>query len=306
MKQIDVPDIEQAFTEGLRALGEQEENRDWDPTLLHVSDLAVSIPQDDGGKCARQLWLRVNGVAGKEPTPGVELMWDNGKRIEKRVQQALVAGFMLQGGDWTVKATNLDISERLPVGDEGELDIMLVGPNDEKVIVDVKSVRGNAFKYPLPRSSNELQIQTYMMAERADLGALFYVDREGQNHVKVCWVARNDPRVTSARKIARRVVDSQTTPRVLEPNVKVRVNKGPNAVYVDQPWQCSYCKYLDHGCPGALPPDARKATGLVGHINDEGEFTPKSDDEDLMKLVDLAVDGIACLQVQALEADDDE
>jgi len=273
MRQLDIPDIKEAFTEGLRALGEKESNRNWDPTAVHASDLAVALTTEEGGKCARQLWLRVNGVEGKPPSPGQELMWDSGKRLEKRVQESLVAGFMLQGGDWKVTGTNLDVSDAMPGEDSGELDIRLEGPNGEVVIVDVKSIRGNAFKYVLPRESNKIQLQAYMQAENADLGILFYIDREGQNHVEVCWVERDDKRVDDARQVARLVTQSPSMPGVLKPGVTIRQNKGPDAVYVDNPWQCQYCKYLDHGCPGALAPDMREL-GLVAHVTNDGEIRP--------------------------------
>jgi len=218
----------------------------WDDGKLHASDLAVAIPGADG-KCPRQLWLRLQGAEKQPLHPGQMLMFAAGHRLHAACVEWLRVG--LEGG-WEVQDAERDLSDILPEGITGTCDCVLYGPNGEVVVVDFKTVRGNAFRFlDNPKPANVLQLQTYCYALDADYGKLLYVDREGQNFAKEFTVDRDDEAVERAVEVAKRTKALQAPPPVLDPTLK----KGKPTL----PWQCSWCDYADMSCPTAIPKELR-------------------------------------------------
>lgn len=296
--EVTLPKLENALVEGLKGAGRQMSDgsvAEWKQQKLHASDLGVFIPTEEGGKCHRQLKLRLQGAPKKPDKLGTALMWDHGNRIHDRMVQLLTVGFARlhqQGGDlWQVVEVEKDVSEALVGKAVGRLDILITGPNGERAVIDVKTIRSNTFNFPLPRQTNVLQAQSYMMAEDADYGIILYVDREGQRAIKVGYVLRDDASVERAYEVALNIHESEELPRVLEPQVNVRENKGPDAVYVGNPWQCTYCDYLGVSCPGALSPDAQ-VEGIVGYIKDR-EFKVKLPDDKAEQVKHIAAAKVA-------------
>lgn len=279
--EVALPKLEDALIEGLKGAGRQMSDGtvgEWKNHRIHASDLGVFIDPNDGGKCHRQLKLRLLGTQKKPDKLGTALMWDHGNRIHDRMVQLLTIGFARlhqQGGVlWQVVEVEKNVSETL-VGDAvGRLDILIVGPNGEKAVIDVKTVRSKTFTFPLPRATNTVQAQSYMQAEDADYGVVLYIDRDGANAIKPCFILRDDASVESAYRVAENIFKSDELPQVLRPQVNVRENKGPDAVYVDNPWQCRYCDYLGISCPGALSSDA-EVEGIVGYV-DRRKFKPNA------------------------------
>lgn len=51
---------------------------------------------------------------------------------------------------------------------------------------------------------------------------------------------------------------SEDIPDVLDPDVRRKENKGPDAIYVSLPWPCRYCSYADVSCDTALDTEYRE------------------------------------------------
>ena len=256
---IAVPNLPQALEKGLRA-----QQDDWGDDKLHVSDLAVAI----GEKCALQLWLRLSGAKQRELTPGQMLMFRHGQRIHKDLVDLIGEG--LPAG-WEIQA----VEKQVQLGEiTGRYDTRLFHETGVEIIVDWKTMRGRAFGWlKEAKPAHVLQVQSYVTAADADAGLIFYVDREGQNAARQFYVQRDDERVWWAVEQARAVRDGDI-PDVLDAKLQIKQNKGPDSVYLKQPWQCEYCEFLNVSCQGALPYNCREL-GIVGKVS-EDRFTPSA------------------------------
>lgn len=234
----DGPNLVAALERAIRKPGD-----DWGQKNLHVSDLAVAIEGLDG-KCSRQVWLRVHGAESRPAHAGEQMMWEAGHRLHRAVVEWLEKG--LRDG-WRIVGLEVDLTDRLPVGLRGRCDVILVGPNGERVIVDMKTQRGASFKWMGDgdaKPAHVLQLQAYMMAAGADYGIVLYLDREGQSFCKQRFVERDDARVIDAWGELKALPELVEAPPVLEPVTK----KGKLA----EPWQCDYCNLRGVSCPGAI------------------------------------------------------
>ena len=253
---IPIPSLPQALETGLR-----NKKDDWGDDKVHVSDLAVAV----GEKCARQLWLRLNGYEKKEHTAGQLLMFDHGNRIHERLVEVIKQGLPEH---WTIQAVEQEVSLGTVTGRYDTRMFNLA--EGYEVIVDFKTTRGRAFNFlDKAKPAHILQVQAYMTGADADGGLVFYVDREGQNQARQFYVERDDEFVWWAVKNTKLIAHGKRPP-LLSPQVIVRENKGPDSVYLKQPWNCDYCDYLDVSCEGALP-RAYRDLGIVGKIK-EGRF----------------------------------
>ncbi len=279
---IPVPNLPQALEAGLRA---QEENDNRDNSVLHVSDLAAAIDE----ACPRSLWLRLQGAKKKEPTTGMLLMWDHGRRTHERLIE-----LMLLPKDWKIQAVEKPVVLGPVIG---RYDTRLFNALEGwEIIVDFKTVRGRKFGYldeAMP--GHILQVQAYIAAADADGGLVFYVDREGQNFAKQFYVERNDDAVWQAIEECVRIMEAGEPPEILPPKLNIGKNKGPDSVKLEMPWQCSYCDYIDVSCPGALPKKMREL-GIVGYVHkgDSDEFKPKVKGGDVVGVVEdlLVAEGV--------------
>ena len=279
-----VPNLVDALAQGLR---DWQADSTWDESVLHVTDLAVSIPPPDG-KCPRQLWLRLQGARKVPPTPGQQLMFLQGFHLQDQAIRLITPylGYheFRPASGWETVMVEHPVS--LPHGITGSADWLLRHKESEaKVVVDLKTLRGNAFRYQdLPKPAHTLQVQSYGMGLDADHGLLLYIDREGQNAAQQFTVERDDEAVMRGIEVACAIAKAEEPPPIMGPTLSIRKNKGPNAVYLKQPWQCSYCEYCDMSCPGALPNDYRDL-GIVGYLVD-GEFMPKDGCEHVTEIVE--------------------
>ena len=266
IEQVLPPDLPAALESYLR---KQED--DWGDHLIHVSDLGHTLPFPDG-KCPRQLWLRLQGAPRRQDKFGELLMFDNGNRLHETVVE-YVRHNLPEG--WSILLVEAPVAEQLLYIQKGSTDVVLSGPNDELVVVDAKTVRGRALQYgDLPYATHQLQVQTYVKAMNAALGLLLYLDREGQNGARQVIVPRDDVAVVRATVKLKRIVESPEPPPMFPVKVDVKENKGPDSVKVSLPWQCERCAYRPLSCPGPIHPD-QLPKGVCGHVDDEGEFTPK-------------------------------
>lgn len=253
--------IYEAIKKGLPLLKEHE----WETDKLHISDLGI----DEG--CPRQLWLRLHGAESRPLNIGEMLMFDAGQRIHDRMAEVLKLGGL----------DVIDTEQKIELdGITGRYDLKLRMEN-KVVIVDFKTARGKAFDYLIePKASHVAQVQGYLTAENAYEGMIIYVDREGQNGIRVFNVCRNDEETYKNVKRVKEIAKGDIPP-ILKPIVEIVERKNFSTVYVKQPWQCDYCKYQDISCPGALPPEIRERQ-IAGRIKDD-EFTPTDEKFEFVK-----------------------
>jgi hypothetical protein len=250
---------------------------DWGRDTLHVTDLRHALP---GEGCPRQLWLRLNNAEARRHSLGELLRFDRGHYFHEWMTEVLNAG--LPKG-WAVKLVEQSLTGLLPHNIRGTLDVLLEGPDTVRVL-DFKTVRGRAFNFlDEPKPAHALQVRTYAMAIDAEGADVLYIDREGTNGVRAFSVERDDQQVRDciARTVA--IAEAGEPEPVLGAVLGVRENKGPDSVYLNEPWQCQYCEYRDVSCPGALPREQRER-GIVGKIG-PGGFAPTKENEDLAPIV---------------------
>lgn len=278
---IEIPSVLDAIEVALRQRGDT-----WDDTLIHVSDLGYTIPVDEGGKCPLQFWLRLR-AAEKRPLHRGELwMFNNASEMHIDASAMLGDGLPKVAAGWRVvriehglyndPAADLGISPDSTDVEKGQLDVELEGPNGEVVIVDWKTRRGDAFRYldiEGVSARDRLQVQTYVRKRDGHGALICYLDREGQNFGREFPVERNDAAVEAAAVRIHEIADNPVAPLKLEAFLKRVENKGPDSLYLKEPWPCSRCQYLGVSCDGALPQASREAQDRVAaNITDGGEL----------------------------------
>jgi len=249
---------------------------DWVEQVLHVSDLAYSVEL-----CPRQLWLRLKGYDKAPLTPGKIWMHRNGHAIHARVIELWRIGLpKLYQGEWDIdKEEEATIIEDI----HGTADVILKDSIDNKILVDIKTIRGNKFNYlQEPDPKNVIQLQGYMKGFNIDNGMLFYIDREGQNFAKQFPVERDDNKITEGIKVIKSIMAMLGPPPIMKVGLKYKENKSSTSVTLDYPWQCQWCDYLDISCSGAnnLPSKYREYTRVIGHLK-EGKVKLVDGVEDL-------------------------
>ena len=235
-----------------RTLTRAVERDSWDRNgKLYVSDLKHAIPLADGGDCRLKLWAKLRDEPQEPLTSGVELMFGIGDLVHDHLVTLLRDHLP---GDWEI----LGVEERVQVnGARGRYDLKLGLPNGETMIVDFKTKRGGAFSYldyEGPKSPDVRQVQAYCMADDADRGMLVYVDREGQNFIRVYEVERDDELVKEdlATLIWVRGLAQKGSPLPLEefltPTLSRADNKGKDSLKLTWPWQVDWCHLEDCLC----------------------------------------------------------
>jgi hypothetical protein len=285
----EIPDIVAAIQADLAS----GDDTAWGEGRLHLSDLGYS---STGGGCKRALWLRLQGEEQNPPSLGLRWLWARGHEVEAAIlaalQNSLAAGWSVSGSQ--VKCQFLGI--------KGTLDILLEHEDGTKCVVECKSARGNAFSRLKvePKQAHVLQASAYALGVGADLALIIYADREGQNGF-IQWEVEIDGKmVVNAIKEIKAVQALLETdkefgyePPLLRPSVTVKENKGPDSVYLKEPWQCAYCSFRDVSCKGAISHLYRRSlpdSGLIGHLQPDGSIKPKGDVAPV--LVDIARAGL--------------
>ena len=298
------PNFEQAFSDAL------SENRDRTPRdVLWASDLSAHT---DGG-CERQLFHKLAGDERTDNTVSELMMFRFGNRIHDDIADMLSDHL---GDGWQV--TGVESYGNDVYGLVSRSDMILLSPDDDRVVIEVKTSRGRAFSYRNGpedlRDSHVIQLQAGITAQDADYGILLYIDREGSNSPDSYPIERDDETVMETVEnlseliepaeryaIAKRAVEAgfltedeiPDPPAPLEPEITRNENKGPDSIEIDEPWNCGYCSFRNVVCPGAVPDDviSEKHRGTV-LLKDHGEggytiYNDKMDDDNLPDLVDL-------------------
>ena len=245
---------------------------------LYVSDVRYGIPIEDDGGCKKQLWAMMRDEPRKVSTPGSDLMLAAGDRLHETIEQWLVDHLK---GDWKVTS----IEKKVTVdGLAGRLDILLENAGEQiKCVADIKTKRGAAFRYLFnAKVPDKVQVQTYMKGEDADMGLLIYVDREGQNWIKIFPVHRDDNRVhlvtEKIKEIKKKALTGDPVPGV-EPILVRKENKGPDSLSVKWPWQAEWCPLQHCYCKARAAKTLPK--GIIGYVKNNGDIDLKEEHEDL-------------------------
>lgn len=272
--------LTKALADGIKQDGDE-----WGEDKMHVSDLGIapSIKQDDR-KCPRQFWLRYHGAEQEETGPGTQLMFDQGHALEEKAVETLKYGLP---DDVRIIATQMDITPGLPYSFTGRLDALL-WRDGKYMVVDFKTRRGNAFHFNQEiKPSNKYQVGGYIYALNQMFdefevahGSILEIDREGSNFARehhFNWTPNFKDQIKGAFMYIKGLTEQEEPPPTLTPEITRNNNKGPDSVKAELPWQCSYCDFRGHSCPGAIPNKFDDHLGkVVGHIR-EGEFDPKVD-----------------------------
>jgi hypothetical protein len=257
----------EAVEKGLNELTEEDS---WQENVLHISDLGSTI---EGEGCLRQVYLRLQGAEKAKRHAGIQFMFNQGHAIHERI-----VSIMNLPKEWKLIGTEIEC--RFPIFKMvGACDMLLQNEETgERVVVDFKTVRGNAFNYlDSPKPGNVAQVQGYIEAFDASYGKLLYIDREGQNGFREFDVQRDRQTVIERANTLYKMALSEEAPDILSPDIKLRENKSSYAIYIKQPWCCDYCDYADISCKTALPYELRD-NGVVGHVDkDTGEITLKDE-----------------------------
>ena len=262
-----------------RGIDAMEPEHEWDESKIHVSDLSVVLPPSDR-KCHRGLWYRYYGYEKKERKAGTKLMFLQGDRLHEMAAELLNAGLT----NWEV----VNIEKPVSIdGITGRYDCKLYNPTkDEEMIVDFKTVRGNAFNYlNEPKASHKLQVRTYMAATGIQNGAVIYIDREGSHFARQFFINPNLNQVEKGINLAKNIIKKDKKPSKMLPKIRINQNKGNNSVVAELPWQCQYCDYINVSCDGAIPEKYKDYFGKVcGHINNN-KFEPKNEINNIKKII---------------------
>jgi hypothetical protein len=241
------------------------EREEWDKNgRIYASDLGTSL---EDGPCALAFRQKCENAPRAPKLPGQLLMLKVGDLLHGYIQWLLPLA--LEGSGWEV----LEIEDKVElfVDDEGigaRLDILLRDPDGRLVVLDVKTKRGNAFRYlEEPKVGDVLQVQSYITGKDAHYGGILYVDREGQNFMRHFWVDRDDKAVQSAVRTLQAYRDAEKPPAPVGLRLRVRENKGPDSVYLDIPWQIEWCDLQTCACRAALP--GSPPDGIVAKVDEE-------------------------------------
>jgi hypothetical protein len=216
---------------------------DWEPLLLHVTDL---------NKCPRQVALRLQGEQ-QVNFPQEIITMDAGTERHWAIFSALMWG----GFDPIYEVA----VEGLPEGWSGSIDLLLKLPVNE-VIFDFKTQRAQAFKLEASRSQWPKpewveQLDTYrIFTPRAVASANVVMDRDGSNQTQTIWTPSLTPeraqvireKMIFLEDVRTRALNANgpTIPHMLPVTVRwedVRdTRKGWSGDLIYGPsWKCSYC-----------------------------------------------------------------
>lgn len=272
-------DITKAFSDGIRQM--TDDGEDWGDDSLHVSDLGIwSTLPNDGRKCPRQLWYRLNGYRKEPLTDGKRLMFSQGHRLEELVLEALELGIDYRYNIFVHEEVFWRIDDELI---RGNFD--LVAEADDMVyVIDIKTRRGNAFRYSnavKPAENMQVLGYAYGLAQDAPAyteykGKVFEVDREGQNFAR-SWdfdITEQDMRnVLAASQEMVAIKRMPKPPAGMDSWLERKENKGDDSLKLKIPWQCHYgCPYYNTICSYCPPKHLRDYKNkVVGHLRETNE-----------------------------------
>lgn len=233
---------------GLLAEHYRSKRKDWKRGgRLYISDLG-----NEG--CPLGLWRKLKDYPQTEKKPGELLMFQQGENLEEQVADDL-ATVLAEQTDWEL--VNRQTSVEIEVDDEvvtGRLDILMRNTaTGDLLVLEVKSKRGNAFQYlDEPKDPNVKQTRAYQKGTGATKGLLVYVDREGQNFMRIFAVEPDEADVEQAVRDLVALRDGPE-PGKMGPTAKRNKNKGADSFTLNVPWQVGWCNDAECPCKKAMP-----------------------------------------------------
>ena len=251
----------------------------WDELKLHISDLGIWSGLEEGDrKCPRSLWYRLNGLPKEPFTAGEKLMFLQGHRLEELVVEILDKSMLLDT-QVPVRIDDLAWEGGVVIG---AADIVMTKRSGGAVVIDVKTRRGNSFKYSKSvKPAEKMQVLGYAYALRGCVegkisGMILEVDREGQNFCRVWEFGIRTGEYLSVIDAVKELLEIKTMkkpPDGFEPTLIRGKNKGPDSLKLNIPWQCRWCKYAKTTCDYCPTQEIFEQHGkVVGHISDSGEI----------------------------------
>jgi hypothetical protein len=230
---------------------------------IYASDLGAE-------GCRLEFFRKLRDFPSREHKPGELLMFAQGENLEEQVADA-IAEVLTGSYEWVIvdKQTSIEY-----LGITGRLDILLRNVKDGNLLVlEVKTKRGAAFKFlDEPKRPNIIQTRFYMAGANAAYGLLAYVDREGQNFIRIFTVERNDESVEAEIEACQSLLLDENQPEPLELELDRRRNKGDDSFAFNIPWQVQWCNQAECPCSKKI---GKVQTGVVakGKKDDDGNIT---------------------------------
>ncbi len=220
---------------------------------LYMSDLG-----DEG--CPLGKWRQLKDYPQKDETPGELLMFQQGDNLEEQVADML-AKILTEHTDWVIVDRQTSVSITVD-GEEitGKLDILMRNTvTGELLVLEVKSKRGRAFAFlDEPKRPNICQTRGYQEGTGATKGLLAYVDREGQNFMRL-FAVEPDKQDLEAEVRRMQALRDGPEPGCIKATAKRNVNKNADSFALTVPWQVSWCNDQECPCKKTMPsfPDGK-------------------------------------------------
>jgi len=213
-----------------------------DKNALWVSDI---------GKCRRMIWYSwQKDIAKQEKIDEVILKLNLGNFIHEGLSNTLA-----QTTDYNVlKVEWSDVSEGLPFGMRGRLDILLMDNklSNEIYPIDWKSVMNFKYQTNFPKIRDVYQLQLYiegLIKFYPDIkrGKIIYVDKAGAQKPVEVWVNRNVKIIDKVKNEYVCLKDMKEPPQQLERQYEISRNKDTKCeeVFVAPSWECKLCDYVE-------------------------------------------------------------
>ena len=209
--------------------------------FFYISDL---------GKCERQTIYRFTDLPKKEISPFQIDMMNEGTEKHDKVYEYWMKS------DLAIIATELSLNPWLPPAWHGRTDVLAQEEDSSFAIIDVKSLRANAFKYELPKSDHKLPLLGYILGATKMLGAiprayLYYCDRDGSNTPQQYYFDFTPKDLDTIAEIMTTYelnLELYQTEGILPPFLTPLPKKIKGKMVMCVPWQCDYCDYEGVTC----------------------------------------------------------
>lgn len=233
-----------------------------EPKVDHVRD-PMRLFATDIGKCPRQVCYRLLSTEKDYESPEKQRNDQRMYDVAEFIEAMLTAAFMWKG-DLLSHQTPVPFAERSNWGGRADLIVELDG---KQRIIEVKTHRGNASNYTLPKVPHVHQASSYHweLAREFELDAsplLWYVSRDGSgepNEYEVPHVEAETMALMDELDEARIEVATEGA-GMLPPKLDkvLQLRSYGKTVSCEPDWQCGYCDYA-----GTCKPDASKSTWAV-------------------------------------------
>lgn len=230
-----------------------------EPKVDHVRD-QMRLFATDIGKCPRQVCYRLLSTTKDYESPEKQRNDQRMFDVAEFIEAMLTAAFMWRG-DLISHQTPVPFAERSNWGGRTDLIVSLDG---FRRIIEVKTHRGNASNYTLPKAPHVHQATSYHweLVKEYELDAmplLWYVSRDGSGepneyevpHVEAETIALMDE--LDEARIAVSLHGMSQIPSQLDKVLQLR--SWGKTVSCEPNWQCGYCSYA-----GTCQPDMSKST----------------------------------------------